>query len=76
MEGLFLVRAESSPSVSKRNRNSGEHTGGRGKGRSQLSLKIGTKEERMMGAEERRVESERSHWRDSGPRPKLKQEVL
>lgn len=47
-----------------------------GKSGSQLALGIGAKEERMMGAEEGRVGSERGHWRDSGPRPKQKQEGL
>lgn len=59
MEGWLLLRAESSPSVTKRNHNSPGRNRGRGKSRSQLALRTGTKEGREVGAEEGRVESER-----------------
>lgn len=59
MEGLLLLRAESSPSVTKRNHNSPGRNRGRGKSRSQLALRTGTKEGREVGAEEGRAESER-----------------
>lgn len=59
VEGWLLLRAESSPSVTKRNHNSPGRNGGRGKSRSQLALRTGAKEGREVGAEEGRVESDR-----------------
>lgn len=61
MEGLFLLRAESSPTVPQRNRNSGEGHRGRGKDPSQLVPRDREKEGRMMGRKKGRVDSERNH---------------
>lgn len=47
---------------------------GKGKGPESAGPGDREKKERMMGREKGRVDSERNHWTDSGPRPKFKEE--